>query len=116
VASGTPFNPTSCHCSICRKTTGAPFVAWFSVRAGEFRFVAGEPAHYRSSLHGVRSFCRQCGTQLTFRFADRDEIDVTTSSLDEPERVPPNDNTRTSARLSWVVPDGRPDYREARDD
>jgi hypothetical protein len=24
-----PFNETNCHCSICRRTTGAPFVAWF---------------------------------------------------------------------------------------
>jgi len=24
-AAGTPFNETSCHCTICRRTTGAPF-------------------------------------------------------------------------------------------
>ncbi len=28
---GAPFDQTSCHCLICRRTTGAPFVAWFSV-------------------------------------------------------------------------------------
>jgi len=34
---GRPFHETNCHCSICRRTTGAPFVAWFSVRPLEFR-------------------------------------------------------------------------------
>jgi hypothetical protein len=28
--------------------------------------------------------------------------------------VPPEDNTRTSRRLSWIVPDGHPDHNEAR--
>jgi hypothetical protein len=112
---GTPFNATNCHCSVCRRTTGAPFVSWFSVRPEEFRVEQGEPAQFASSAHGRRSFCARCGTQLAFRFNDRNEIDVTTASLDDPEQVPPADNTRTSSRLAWIAPDGRPDYRESRD-
>ncbi len=113
-ATGTPFNATNCHCSTCRRTTGAPFVTWFSVRPDEFQFVQGKPQRFQSSARGVRRFCGRCGTQLTFQSAGLDEIDVTTSSLDDPELVPPTDNTRTSSRLSWIVPDGRPDYPEAR--
>jgi putative acetyltransferase len=42
--------------------------------------------------------CCRCGTQLTFEHADfPDEIDVTTSSLDNPELIALRDNTR--ARL-----------------
>jgi hypothetical protein len=44
-AAGTPFHETSCHCSICRRTTGAPFVTWFSVPRPGFRLVRGEPDH-----------------------------------------------------------------------
>ena len=44
---GTPFHETNCHCSICRRTTGAPFVTWFSVRPPEFRLVSGEPVRLR---------------------------------------------------------------------
>ena len=29
-ARGTPFHESNCHCSICRRTTGAPFVTWFA--------------------------------------------------------------------------------------
>ena len=36
-----PARETACHCSICRGTSGAPFVAWFSVPAASFRVVVG---------------------------------------------------------------------------
>jgi hypothetical protein len=115
-ADGTPFDETNCHCSICRRTTGAPFVAWFSVGRTAFRFVSGTPVRFNSTDKGVRSFCPRCGTQLTFEHRDTpDEIDVTTGSLDDPESVPPRDHTRTSSRLSWVsLADDLPLYPEAR--
>ena len=115
-AGGTPFNETNCHCSICRRTTGAPFVAWFSVERAQFRFVAGTPVRFNSTDKGTRSFCRRCGTQLTFEHRDAPgEIDVTTASLDDPESVPPRDHTRTSSRLGWVkLADDLPLYPEAR--
>jgi hypothetical protein len=115
---GTPFYQTNCHCSICRRTTGAPFVAWFSVPRSEFRITRGTPTRFRSTPKGMRSFCPRCGTQLTFEHDDAlGEIDVTTCSLDDPERLPPEDHTYTSTKLGWVkLSDGLPEYREARDE
>ena len=113
---GAPFDETSCHCSICRRTTGAPFVAWFTISEKEFSLTSGVPTRFASSDHGMRSFCPRCGTQLTFqssRFPG--QLDVTTCSLDDPERVPPRDHTRTSSRLSWIqLADGLPGFPEAR--
>ena len=54
---GTPFRETNCHCSICRRTSGAPFVTWFSVLRSEFRFVTGEPTRFNSTAEATRSFC-----------------------------------------------------------
>jgi hypothetical protein len=115
---GTPFNETNCHCSICRRTTGAPFVAWFSVRPSEFRLLSGDPTSFRSSRQAVRTFCPHCGTQLTFQSEDSPEdIDVTTCSLDDPDAVPAKDHTRTSSKLRWIeLGDGLPVYRETRSD
>ncbi|QSA95782.1 GFA family protein [Methylococcus sp. EFPC2] len=115
-ADGVPFHETNCHCSICRRTTGAPFVAWFSVARSDFRIVQGTPQRYRSSEKGRRSFCPTCGTQLTFEHEDMpDEIDITTCSLDDPERLPPRDHTRTRSKLSWVeLGDGLPEHPESR--
>ena len=102
-AGGAPFHETNCHCSICRRTSGAPFVAWLTVRRADFTFLAGEPATFRSSDHGTRTFCPRCGTPVTFQSTHSpDEIDVTICSLDEPERVPPRDHTQVATRLPWV--------------
>ncbi len=113
---GKPFDETSCHCSMCRRTTGAPFVAWFSVRPSELHFSTGEPSRLRSSARATRSFCGHCGTQLIFQSDDwPDEIGVTTCSLDDPEAAPPRDHTRTSSRLRWIrLCDGLAEYPEAR--
>jgi hypothetical protein len=115
-ADGTPFNETNCHCSICRRTTGAPVVAWFSVARSGFRFVSGTPARFRATDKAMRSFCPRCGTQLTFEHRDTpDEIDLTTASLDDPEAVPPRDHIHTRSKLGWVrLADDLPVYPETR--
>jgi putative acetyltransferase len=115
-ASGKIFNATNCHCEMCRRTTGAPCVAWFSVAAKGFRLLAGTPASFRSSEHATRSFCAACGTQLTFADdASPEEIDISTCSLDDPAAVPPVDHTFSSRRVPWLVlDDGLPQFPRSR--
>lgn len=113
---GTPYDETVCHCTMCRRASGAPMVAWFTVPIGALRW-SGEPARYRSSARVTRSFCASCGSALAFQ---RDElpgeIDLTMATLDDPGLVPPRDHTRTSGQLPWVVlGDGLPRFREARE-
>ena len=112
---GSPYNLTNCHCTTCRRTGGAPFVTWFSVRRAEFQLLQGALVHFRSSAHGVRGFCGRCGSHVTFEFDDADEIDVTTCTLDDPERLPPEDHTWTHSRLPWIrLADGLPEHRKVR--
>jgi hypothetical protein len=115
-AEGPASNETACHCSLCRRSSGAPFVAWFSVPAAGFRFTSGEPTCFASSDHATRRFCARCGTPLTFQSSRcPEEVDVTTCSLDDPERLPPRDHTHVASRLSWVrLADGLPTFSEAR--
>ena len=115
---GDPFNATFCHCSICRRTTGAPVVAWFSVKRPHLRWLAGTPMSFASSALGTRTFCGRCGTQLTFAHRDfPDDVDVTTASLDDPAAVPPVDHTRTSSRIAWMhLCDDLPAFAEAREE
>jgi hypothetical protein len=103
-ASGPATDETNCHCTICRRTSAAPFVAWFSLPAADFRFTRGVPSRFRSSERGERTFCPRCGTPITFQYdAMPDEIDVTTCSLDDPEQLPPKDNTQTDTQLRWLA-------------
>ena len=54
-----------CHCSDCRRNSGAPMVAWGLVTKDELK-VEGETREYASSEHGRRHFCPNCGTGLFY--------------------------------------------------
>lgn len=113
---GPLWHATVCHCTSCRKASGAPSVAWVTGQRSSFRVIRGTPRSFRSSDHGTRSFCAACGTPLTFCSSSLpDEIDVTIASLDEPERVAPEDHTWVSSKLAWVeLSDALPQFQKAR--
>ena len=93
---------TLCHCTICRATTGAPAVAWFTVPLADFAWLQGAPRRYDSTPGATRSFCGGCGAQLTFWRHGLDEIDVTIASLDDAAALAPEDQTFTRSELPWM--------------
>jgi hypothetical protein len=100
---GGDYPVASCHCSMCRKTSAAPFVTWVVVPASAFRYLQGEPETLRSSTHGTRYFCSSCGTPLVCVNATHpDIVDVTSCSLDAPEDYPPTLAVHKDTRLSWL--------------
>lgn len=113
---GEIFNSTLCHCTDCRRVSGAPALAWFSARRADFRYTQGEPARFSSSEQVLRGFCPHCGTTLTFEDGRwPEELDITTCSLDDPTSVPPGDHTFVRSRLHWVkLADGLPEYPATR--
>ncbi|HEX7811361.1 MAG TPA: GFA family protein [Burkholderiales bacterium] len=117
-AHGTPSNQSHCHCSLCRRSSGAAFVSWATFPAAGFSFNSGNPARYDSSDIAFRRFCPDCGTQLTFQFHKSPEtIDVTLGSLDHPESVVPVDHIWTQRRIPWIkLDDGLPQFEQSRDD
>ncbi|CTQ55154.1 hypothetical protein LP7551_03695 [Roseibium album] len=52
----------ACHCSMCRKWSGGPFM---SVPCKEARFT-GPVGRYASSEDVVRGFCSTCGSNLFY--------------------------------------------------
>ena len=115
-ASGEPYHCGYCHCVTCRRASGAPVVAWFSVKLADFRLVQGELKRFVSSDHGERRFCADCGSQLLFDdYRYRDEIDITTASLDDPGPVRPQFHLYDRSRIEWVrFGDGLPNHAETR--
>jgi len=105
-----------CHCASCRRASGAPAVAWFTVRTEDLEFDRGAPVEYRSSEHVIRQFCGRCGTPLTYLHEQHPEyVDITTATLDDPESMPPGDHIWTSHRLRWMETlDQLPDYPRTR--
>jgi len=110
------FDMGYCHCTTCRRSAGAPVVAFGSVPVGAFQLSQGTPRSRRSSEIGTRTFCGGCGTQLTMQVDHQPEvIDVTLASLDEPEAVAPEFHLWTSSRIRWFdAADSLPRYRRSR--
>lgn len=98
-----PPNPGSiCHCEDCRRSAGAPLLAWVAVRREDFLLLFGEP---RRITHAgrIRSFAPCCGTQILIQDAEDSAIlDVTTCSLDHPELFPPKGAIWLEDRLPWM--------------
>ncbi|RYF43370.1 MAG: GFA family protein [Comamonadaceae bacterium] len=106
---GEATHETLCHCTFCRRVSGAPVVAWFSVPPEAFRVTQGALKSFRSSADAIRRFCGDCGTPVTYQRDGFNEVDVTTCSLDDPEAVPPRDHTFVRSALRWApVEDGLP--------
>jgi len=105
----------NCHCTMCRRASGAPFVTWAVVRRDAFRFTAGAPARFASSETCSRLFCPRCGTPLVFEDVSRpDHVDITTGSLDDPDDLPPERHIWTSAQLHWLrLGDALPRFEES---
>ena len=92
-----------CHCTMCRRASGGLVVTWFTVKDGDYAVVRGTPKTFRSSDHGERTFCPDCGAQLTFRTDQAPGyVDVTLATLDDPENHPATLHIWTASRLPWL--------------
>ena len=92
-----------CHCRMCQKAVGGPFISLADVRHEDFAWTRGKPATFRSSSIAERDFCAACGTPLSFRRIDGSRIEIMTGTFDRPDRVVPTRQYGTESRLGWVV-------------
>ncbi|MFN4092025.1 MAG: GFA family protein [Brevundimonas sp.] len=92
-----------CHCTDCRKCSGAPAVAWALVPTDQLK-ITGETVAYASSEHALRHFCGACGTGL---FYTNDVIfpgqtDVQSATLDDPDALTLQAQIQTAERIKWM--------------
>jgi hypothetical protein len=113
--SGQPFNQSNCHCVMCRRSSGAPFMPWFSMARADLRYTHGALRYFRSSDFARRGFCADCGTQISFEQDGAAEIDLSICSLDDPQQLPPLDHIHTGSKLNWIrLNDGLPQFLNRR--
>lgn len=93
-----------CHCTMCRRISGAPYVSWLVVPMDDFKYTKGTPKQFNSSDTGRRFFCEHCGTPVTcITEAHPDVMDVTIGSMDNPEAFTPVHTVHEDTKLSFVV-------------
>lgn len=102
-AHGEPKFISNCHCQSCRKATGAAYSTWVGFNAENAKWTKGEPAIYVSSPDVERSYCRECGTPLTFaseRWAG--ELHFLAGIFDDPQALQPRTEVFVEDALSWA--------------
>ena len=91
-----------CHCTICRRSSGAPVLVFATVANAAFVVETGTLKTRRSSDHGERLFCADCGAQIAMRVDEHPAtVDVTVASLDRPEAVAPDFHIYFENRIGW---------------
>ena len=81
-ADAEPFQVGYCHCSMCRKFHGAEYATYASVKAADFRWIAGEDAlkmtRSPSDDHAgvVPPSARRCGSEPSSRMSQMPESEV----------------------------------------
>lgn len=94
---------TLCHCTDCRKSSGAPAVGWALAPPGQVT-ITGEPVWYASSEHGRRGFCGTCGTGLFYTNEQifPGQIDIQSATLDDPDAIPLMAQIQTAEAIGWM--------------
>jgi len=115
--SGRTLKVANCHCSMCRRHSGAAYLTYAAYPADRVQFIGGGPVGYRSSQAAVRGHCATCGSPLTFVFdADPDTVWLTAGSFDDPNLVVPTEHWYVADKLDWVhLDDGLPQWTGAPD-
>jgi hypothetical protein len=103
--SGEPQHVALCHCTDCRKSAGAPMVAWAAFAEAEFTLLRGELTTFNSSGESVRSFCSKCGTGIASRNAEflPGVVDIQSATLDDPNALPAGAHIQTAERIDWMA-------------
>jgi hypothetical protein len=101
---GEPLTHALCHCSDCRRHSGAPMVGWTMYPQEALQILKGAPKTYESSQHGRREFCPDCGTGLFYSNASflPGLIDIQSATYDEQDAVPAQIHIQVAERITWM--------------
>ena len=102
-ARGKPRHVGNCHCTQCRKSSGAPFLTFAGFASSDVKFTKGRPRFFRSSAWAARGFCAKCGTSLVYKLVrDASQIWLSVGSMDRPERLAPKTHIFTTTMVPWL--------------
>ena len=92
-----------CHCRMCQRASGAPFIAIFFVATASIKLEHGQPLTYPSSPQVLRHFCGGCGSPLFFDRLSRPEMRaVFVGSLDDSNEFVPEMQVCMSSSVGWL--------------
>jgi hypothetical protein len=101
---GEPAHVALCHCGDCRKSSGAPVMAWGAFAATDFALTAGTPTVYSSDGSAQRYFCPTCGSGMYYvnEAVLPGLVDIQVATLDDPEALAPQAQIQVAERVGWM--------------
>jgi hypothetical protein len=97
----------NCHCSRCRKVSGATFATFVQVAGKSFRWISGENsvATFESSPGFHRAFCKLCGSRAPQSRNWEEHVTIPAGGIDGDPGVKPHVNICVSDKVAWHVID-----------
>jgi hypothetical protein len=106
-----------CHCSRCRKVTGAAHATNLFAESSNFRWISGQENAARYDLPNAArfatSFCRTCGARVPHASRDGRNYVVPAGSLDEAPDMKPQGRIFWGSRAPWSCEDDLPKFEGA---
>ena len=94
-----------CHCEDCRRSAGAPAVAWLAVPKDRFSVTQGEARRWDGDGGAERYFCQTCGTGLYY-FNDAvlpGIADIQSATLEDVGAYSPAAQIQCAERLGYMA-------------
>ena len=93
----------NCHCTICRKHSGAPYATFISVKDNQFTWLSEPSGYIQTGKDSGRYFCKQCGTPLRFVSEKYPNMmDITLATFDDPSGLLPTYEIFNCSRMEGV--------------
>lgn len=96
-----------CHCSRCRKASGAAHAANLFVPEKQFAWTKGEASVKRYDLPNAQRFsvwfCPTCGTRVPHKVKTREDYLVPAGILDEDPQVRPESSIFWDSKAPWYL-------------
>lgn len=99
---GPPVSVLDCHCSMCRRQSGAASVAYAAYDRKHVG-LSGTLKYFRSSKAAKRGFCGDCGSTITYESDDGQPlIWLTAGTHNDAARLPQREHVYVNDKLPWV--------------
>jgi hypothetical protein len=104
-----------CHCSRCRKASGAEYATFLQVVGDYFEWVSGEElvAAYESAPGNFRTFCRVCGSRAPVVREEHNAVTIPVGTLEGDPGLRPAMHLFTRSKAEWYrISDDLPQFAE----
>lgn len=93
----------NCHCTTCRRHSGAPYETYISVPAVQFKWLSKPKGYIKTGENSGRTFCKGCGTPLSFEDDGSPNLaSLTVGTIDNPAGMIPEYEIYTASRMDGV--------------